>query len=187
MLLDGARARALKQAGVSGIGLSLDSLNPETHDAFRARKGAWLKAMAAIDICRAEHFPFQIHFSVTDDTAHEIDDMIAFARNAGALVLNVFFLVCTGRGEKYTDISADNYDSVLRRVTQAAHDEKRLMVRAKCAPHFKRMALAIDERGRRLVADRAHAVAFQVVTNLLLIDLSQEYAMALTRNGRGRR
>ena len=29
-------------------------------------------------------------------------------------------------------------------VTQAAHDEQELLVRAKCAPHFKRMALELD-------------------------------------------
>jgi radical SAM protein with 4Fe4S-binding SPASM domain len=61
-----------------------------------------------------------------------------------ALVLNVFFLVCTGRGEKVTNISPDTYEAVLRRVTQAAHDIDDLMVRAKCAPHFKRMAIELD-------------------------------------------
>lgn len=142
--LTAARARGLKAAGVSGIGLSVDSLDPAKHDSFRGRKGAWLKTMQAIDACRKEGIVFQIHFSVTNGTASEIDDMIAFAREAGALVLNVFFLVCTGRGEKYTDISADNYEAVLRKVAKAAHAEQQLMVRAKCAPHFKRIALQMD-------------------------------------------
>ncbi len=138
------RVKSLKKAGVAGIGLSIDSLDPQRHDDFRGRRGAWLKTMAAIDACRKEELAFQIHFSVTDHTAHEIDDMINFAREAKALVLNVFFLVCTGRGEKYTDISIENYDKVLARVVEAAHDEKHLMVRAKCAPHFKRLALKLD-------------------------------------------
>ncbi len=138
------RVKSLQKADVAGIGLSIDSLDPKTHDDFRGRKGAWLKTMAAIDACKAEGLAFQIHFSVTDHTAHEIDDMISFAKDCGALVLNVFFLVCTGRGEKYTDISIENYDKVLERVVEAAHDEKQLMVRAKCAPHFKRLALKLD-------------------------------------------
>ena len=142
--LSAQRVRSLKAAGVSGIGLSIDSLDPEAHDAFRGRKGAWLKTMQAIDACRKEGLVFQVHFSVTDKTAGEIDDMIAFARETGALVLNVFFLVCTGRGEKYTDISAENYEMVLRKVAAAAHRENKLMVRAKCAPHFKRIALEMD-------------------------------------------
>ncbi len=144
ILLDAKRIDRLKAAGVAGIGISLDSLTPEKHDEFRGRKGAWTKTMAAIDACRKGDLAFQLHFSVTDDTAGEVDDMIAFAREVGAMVLNVFFLVCTGRGEKYTDISPENYDRVLRRVVAAAHDEQRLMVRAKCAPHFKRMALELD-------------------------------------------
>jgi len=138
------RVQSLQKAGVAGIGLSIDSLDPKRHDEFRGRKGAWLKTMQAIDACKAEGLAFQIHFSVTDHTAHEIDDMISFAKECGALVLNVFFLVCTGRGEKYTDISIVNYDRVLERVVEAAHDEKQLMVRAKCAPHFKRLALKLD-------------------------------------------
>ncbi|WP_456390713.1 SPASM domain-containing protein, partial [Profundibacter sp.] len=68
----------------------------------------------------------------------------AFARDAGAMVLNVFFMVCTGRGEKYSGISPEKYDHVLRRVAKAAKAEKRLMVRAKCAPHFKRIAIEMD-------------------------------------------
>ncbi len=138
------RVRSLKAAGVAGIGLSVDSLDPEKHDAFRGRKGAWLKTMKAIDACRKEGLAFQVHFSVTDDTAGEIDDVIAFSREAGALVLNIFFLVCTGRGEKYTDISPELYEQVIERIVRAAREEKQLMVRAKCAPHFKRIAMQID-------------------------------------------
>ncbi len=139
-----ARARRLKSAGVAGVGLSIDSLRPERHDAFRGRKGAWGRVMAAVDACRDVRMPFQIHFSATDETADEIDAMVAFARDAGALVLNVFFMVCTGRGEKYADISPAKYEHVLRRVAVAARRETRLMVRAKCAPHFKRIAMEMD-------------------------------------------
>ncbi len=142
--LTAKKVAKLKQAGVAGIGLSVDSLDPQKHDQFRGRAGAWQKTMAAIDACRQEGLTFQLHFSATDHTAHEIDDMIDFAKAAGALVLNVFFLVCTGRGEKYTDISLQNYDRVLKRVVKAAHEEKELMVRAKCAPHFKRLAINLD-------------------------------------------
>ncbi len=144
LLLTSDRIASLQQAGVAGIGLSLDSLNPQQHDAFRGRKGAWLKTMGAIDACAAAGMLFQIHFSVIDETADEIDDMVAFARDAGALVLNVFFMVCTGRGEKFSNISAQKYEHVLTRVAHAARKEKRLMVRAKCAPHFKRIAIEID-------------------------------------------
>lgn len=144
ILLNNERVLALKDAGVQGAGISLDSLDPTYHDTFRGASGSWEKAMNGIDACRRNKLRFQIHFSVTDDNAHELDDMIAFAKSAKAFVLNVFFLVCTGRGEKVTNISVETYEKVLRRVTQAARDEQGLIIRAKCAPHFKRMALELD-------------------------------------------
>lgn len=144
VLLKPERIAQLQKAGVAGVGVSVDSLNPDLHDSFRGRKGAWSKTMTAIDACVAAEMPFQIHFSATDETADEIDDMVAFAQDSGAMVLNVFFMVCTGRGEKYSGISPEKYENVLRKVAQAARREKRLMVRAKCAPHFKRIAMEMD-------------------------------------------
>lgn len=143
-VLNARRVAALVEAGVAGVGISLDSLDPDSHDEFRGRPGAWARTTAAIDACRQSGLAFQIHFSVTNRNAAELDAMIAFARSAGALVLNVFFLVCTGRGERVADVSAGVYDDVLRRVTRAAREETRLLVRAKCAPHFKRMATELD-------------------------------------------
>ena len=144
ILLNPKRVAELKEAGVHGVGISLDSLDPSYHDRFRGAPGAWSKTMAAIDACRRGNLMFQIHFSVTDENADELDDMIAFASAAGARVLNIFFLVCTGRGEKFNDISRTTYNRVLRRVTEAAHDERDILIRAKCAPHFKRLALELD-------------------------------------------
>jgi len=143
-LLTETRAEQLKQAGLQGAGISIDSLDPDFHDQFRGKAGSWEQAMEAIDACRKTKLRFQIHFSVTDDNAHELDDMISFAKASKAFVLNIFFLVCTGRGEGMSNISAETYERVLRQVTLSARDQQGLIVRAKCAPHFKRMALELD-------------------------------------------
>ncbi len=144
LALNDRRVVALKEAGLQGAGISLDSLDAPFHDDFRGLPGSWIRAQSAIDACRRNDLRFQIHFSVTDDNAHELEDMIGYARDVGAFVLNIFFLVCTGRGEEVTNISAETYDRVMRRVTQAARNETEIMIRAKCAPHFKRMAWELD-------------------------------------------
>ncbi len=138
------RVASLVKAGMRAAGISVDSLKPEYHDNFRGMAGAWAKTMAGIDECRAAGLMYQVHFSVTEENAHELDDMIAFCRSSGAAVLNVFFLVCTGRGETFTNITPRTYERVLARVAQAARDEQSLIVRARCAPHFKRMAMEMD-------------------------------------------
>ncbi len=140
LLLDDRRVAALQDAGVSAVGISLDSLDPVYHDRFRGLPGAWRATLAGIDSCRRSGMMFQVHFTVTDDNAHELDDVIAFARDAGAAVLNVFFVVCTGRARALSNISIDTYEVVLRRLIGAAREETSLMVRARCAPHFKRLA-----------------------------------------------
>ena len=45
MSLTERRVRSLKKAGVLGLGISLDSLDPDCHDRFRGHKGAWAKTM----------------------------------------------------------------------------------------------------------------------------------------------
>ena len=140
MLLDGPRVAALRAAGVRAAGISLDSLDPSHHDRFRGLPGAWRATLSGIDACRRGGLMFQLHFTVTDDNADELDDMIAFAREVEAAALNVFFVVCTGRGRTLSNISVGRYEAALARLAPAARAEQGLVVRARCAPHFKRLA-----------------------------------------------
>lgn len=138
------RVQSLKVAGAMGVGISVDSLDPVKHDAFRGLPGAWEKTMAGIEACKRHGLPFQIHFSVTEANADEVPPMIAFARAAGARVLNVFFLVCTGRGESMSDISPITYERVLNQLVAAQEQSRDLLIRARCAPHYKRIAYQRD-------------------------------------------
>ncbi|MCU7884907.1 MAG: radical SAM protein, partial [Candidatus Thiodiazotropha sp. (ex Lucinoma annulata)] len=140
VLLNEERVAALKQAGAMGMGISLDSLDPQTHDTFRGCSGSWEKTLAGMDHCRKHSLPFQVHFSVTEQNAHEVESMIDFAKAVGAHVLNIFFLVCTGRGESMSDITPARYEQVLSQLVQAQQETTDLIVRARCAPHFKRVA-----------------------------------------------
>lgn len=139
-MLTRRRVRSLREAGALGVGISVDSLDPAHHDGFRGLPGAWEKTMAGIENCRADGLDFQIHFSIGDANAHELSAMIAFSRAAGARVLNIFFLVCTGRGEAMSDISPQRYEEVLREIVQSQARHTDLIIRARCAPHFKRVA-----------------------------------------------
>ena len=144
VLLSEARVRTLKAAGALGVGISLDSLDPESHDSFRGCPGSWEKTLAGMDHCRQHALPFQVHFSVTEKNAHEVQPMIDFAQASGAHVLNIFFLVCTGRGESMSDISPARYEQVLKQLVEAQENTRDLIIRARCAPHYKRVAYEHD-------------------------------------------
>lgn len=140
VLLDEDRVLSLKVAGAMGMGISLDSLDPEHHDGFRGCPGSWERTLAGMEACRQHGLPFQVHFSVTEKNAHEVDAMIDFAKATGAHVLNIFFLVCTGRGESMSDITPARYEQVLNQLIRAQEQAQDLIIRARCAPHFKRVA-----------------------------------------------
>ena len=144
VLLDENRVVSLKAAGAMGMGISLDSLDPQHHDGFRGCPGSWEKTLAGMEACRRHGLPFQVHFSVTENNAHEVQAMIDFARASGAHVLNIFFLVCTGRGESMSDITPARYEAVLNQLVEAQERTGDLIIRARCAPHFKRVAYQRD-------------------------------------------
>ena len=140
VLLNEQRVKSLKAAGAMGVGISLDSLDPASHDDFRGCRGSWEKTLNGMELCRRHELPFQVHFSVTEQNAHEVQSMIDFTKAAGAHVLNIFFLVCTGRGESMSDITPFRYEQVLQQLVETQEQTEDLIIRARCAPYYKRVA-----------------------------------------------
>ncbi len=145
VLLNDTRARDLAESGLKGVGLSLDSLDASKHDEFRGVRGAWHRTVAAIKTCHDHSLAVQIHTTATRDNHMEIPELIAFAAEQGAAAFNLFFLVCTGRGQGITDISAAQYEAALHLLASSQQEyQGRMLVRARCAPHFQRIAHASD-------------------------------------------
>jgi radical SAM protein with 4Fe4S-binding SPASM domain len=139
-LLTDAKIRKLQNAGVMGVSISVDALDPGRHDAFRMLPGALEGALRGIDACRRNGLPFQIHTTASRMNYEEIPFLIEFAYNKKALVFNLFFLVCTGRGEAMSDITPEQYEQVLGYLVDAQKKYPGMFIRSRCAPHFKRIA-----------------------------------------------
>jgi AdoMet-dependent heme synthase len=155
VLLREREAALMRKHGVLGASISLDSTDAARHDAFRHLPGAWQGAVRATRILRAQGLDFSIHMSVTDWNVGEVPAMIDLARELGATVLNFFFLVRTGRGKNLSDIDAHAYERILTYLAtiQGVGAGERfedpwstpvgradgLLIRAKCAPHFRRI------------------------------------------------
>ncbi|MBI4241058.1 MAG: radical SAM protein, partial [Candidatus Rokubacteria bacterium] len=107
VLLREKQAKLMREHGIRGASISLDSTDREKHDQFRHLAGAWESAVRATRALRAEELDFAIHMTVTDWNVEEIPAMIELASELGAKVLNLFFLVRTGRGQTLTDITPE--------------------------------------------------------------------------------
>ena len=144
MLINDRMAKTLVEIGVMGVGISIDSLDPAKHDHFRGVPGAFASALAGIEACKSNCLQFQVHFSAQPMNYQELPAVVEWAHTLGARVLNVFFMVCTGRGEELTDITPQQYEEVLGYLVDCQDQYKDMLVRARCAPHFKRLAYEKD-------------------------------------------
>src|SRR5438128_9755013 len=113
VLLREREARLMRERGVLGASISLDSTDPRKHDAFRHLPNAWDGAVRATRVLTDAGLDVSLHMSVTDWNVGEVPSMIDLARALGAKVLNFFFLVRTGRGKGLTDIHAVAYERIL--------------------------------------------------------------------------
>ena len=171
VLLGKKEARAMRASGLQGASISLDSVDPEKHDRFRQLSGAFKNAIRGIENLKEEGLDFSLHMSVMSWNVPEIPAMIDFARNIGAKVLNFFFLVQTGRGQNIIDIEPSQYREILMYLARAQGvggvvanvgaenflplqmpdpwttsmgHANGVILRAKCAPHFRKIIYELD-------------------------------------------
>ena len=134
-------AQQLKGAGAMGMGISLDSLDKQRHNEFRKFPGAWEGAVQGMKNCREVGLPFQIHMTIMDWNAHEVEAMTDFAVELGAVALHFFFLVPTGRAVSIEEetLKAEAYEDILTRIMEK---QKTVSIELKptCAPQFMRIA-----------------------------------------------
>ncbi len=138
-MLTEERITALQQAGVRGVAVSIDSLRSTYHDNFRHGKGALGDTVAALGRLREHKLDFIVQTTVTKGNRAELERLVAWSADEGAVAFNCYFLVATGRGAGLSDLAPAEYEAVLADLARWQKDYRgRLLVRAKCAPHFMR-------------------------------------------------
>ncbi len=148
-LITGAVAGRLKEAGAVAMGISLDSVDPVSHDTFRATTGAWQGAVDGMHACREAGLPFQIHTTVLDWNMAEVEKLTDFAVQAGAVGHHVFFLVPTGRAVNIEaeTLKAEQYEELLHRIMKKQAEVK-IELKPTCAPQFMRVASELGLKTR---------------------------------------
>jgi len=140
-------ARILRDEGVRGLALSLDALDPERHDAFRRVRGAWANTVEGARILTRVGLPFIVQTTVGAHNRGELGAIAEFAHDElGAKVWNLYFLVPSGRGAFVSDLDRGEYDGVLAELAAIQRRwSSRMLVNAKCAPHFVRTLLTAGD------------------------------------------
>jgi radical SAM protein with 4Fe4S-binding SPASM domain len=136
-------AQRLAEAGARGLSLSLDALDPDRHDRFRMVRGAWRNTVDGAELLNRTGLPFIVQTTAGSHNLGELDAIADFAHDRlAAKVWNLYFLVPTGRGQFVSDMTPSQYDEVLGSLYRIQRKYKgRMLVNAKCAPHFIKTVL----------------------------------------------
>ncbi|HEU4371153.1 MAG TPA: TIGR04053 family radical SAM/SPASM domain-containing protein [Methylomirabilota bacterium] len=159
LALDGPTVRALRDAGVSAMSLSLDGSTPARHDAVRGVLGCYGWTLAAAAHVTAAGVPLQINTLVTRETHRDLEDLAKVVARLGAARWSLFFLVPVGRGRVLIPLDARQAETTLGWVARNAARWP-FTVTTTEAPHFRRvMVQQMRAEGRSGEEIRSSAVA----------------------------
>ncbi len=92
------RARKLRDSGVFGIGVSLDSVIQKEHDKLRGKKGAFATALTAIETAsRNGLYPYVISVATHSLIQQGLEPFLKFVAQHGALEVHLLTPCPTGR------------------------------------------------------------------------------------------
>jgi MoaA/NifB/PqqE/SkfB family radical SAM enzyme/protein-L-isoaspartate O-methyltransferase len=125
--LTAERARRLREGGVFGVGISLDSTDPEEHDRWRGQPGAFRTALEALRIAGEEGlYPYVVAVATRQFLEPERRRrFLRFAAAAGALEVHLLEPSATGRLAERADVllSPPERQQVLDCQAEAAEDD----------------------------------------------------------------
>ncbi len=114
-LIDEASVDAIAEVGYDYVGISIDGIG-ETHDAFRRKAGAFDASMRAVHLCRARDIKVGLRFTMTQDNAAELPELLALTDAIGVDKFYLSHLNYAGRGNR------NRGSDVVHRATREAMD-----------------------------------------------------------------
>ncbi len=152
VLVNEETCKKIKESGIRIVSLSLDGSTADVHDNFRNQAGAFAGMTNAAKLFKANGIEFIINSSFTKRNQEEIPRVYKLAKELGATAWYMFMIVPTGRGEEIMGelISKEDYEEVLDWHYRMEKDEKDMLVRPTCAPHYYRVVYqhAKEDKGK---------------------------------------
>ncbi|MBN2561321.1 MAG: radical SAM protein [Phycisphaerae bacterium] len=136
-------AANLAEAGVRYVEISLDSIHPEKHDAFRDQPGMWDRTVAGMkNVVEQEGMRLGVAMCVHQGNFDEVEDMIRFAVEIGASCLAHFNFIPVGRGLKMVegDLNPGQREWLLQTLNKWMQSGKIGVIST--APQFGRVCIA---------------------------------------------
>ncbi|MFW6388398.1 MAG: 12,18-didecarboxysiroheme deacetylase [Desulfohalobiaceae bacterium] len=106
-LISRAKARELKQIGLSYVGISLDG-GQAVHDRFRGMEGAYAQALQGLENCQLEGLKVGLRFTVFKDNVQEVPGIFDLIQEREIPRVCFYHLVYSGRGSELMQQDLDH-------------------------------------------------------------------------------
>ena len=94
-------AKKISEVRKGTVSISLDSFDPDYHDAFRGAKGAFSKTLDGAERLRENKVPFQVISSVSRENISHLEKTVKLASEIKASSFKVNPITPFGRGEEF--------------------------------------------------------------------------------------
>lgn len=128
-LIDREKAAALKKAGFTKVGISIDSHLPDVHDRFRGVPGSHARAIAALEHLKSAGITTSVSTVICRINSSNIDDLVALSLEHGVGQLNFHNFKCSGLGmsnKDELDLTPEEWKTFYRDAITAKRSVKNL-------------------------------------------------------------
>jgi radical SAM protein len=132
--------QAIQAAGVRCLGISLDGVDAQTHDAFRGWNGSFARTMRMLHDARELALPVQINTTITQRNLGQIDALAELLSTQGIAMWSVFFLIPVGRGIDEERIKPEQYEEAFERLWTQSRQQP-YAIKTTEAPHYRRFVM----------------------------------------------
>jgi len=176
------RVRELKNAGLRFVQISLDGIDPNTHDLFRGVPGAFKETVQGIKNCVAEKLFVEIATTATRFNYKEISDIIDFADELGVNWFMLYNFVPTGRGALMIeeDLTPEEREELLK-ILWKKMKSKRIEVLS-TAPQFARIAQEVENKIARVI-EQAKMRGIKLEDTMQMRGVNQQILTELIEEG----
>jgi radical SAM protein len=133
-----ARLRALRDAGLARLAVSLDGATADAHDAFRRVRGSHRHTIRILERAQTFGVPLQVNTTVCRQTVAGLPALARQVERLGVTLWALFFLIPVGRAQAADALGAGEIEDVLHWAAALA-ERAPFGVKTTEAPHFTRV------------------------------------------------
>jgi len=127
----------LKEAGLRGIKVTIDSTDKQLHDSFRGLPGTWDLAVSALQKAIELGFETEMDVTIRKDNIHEVQQLLQLAIQMQVKRINYLFLKCEG-GIVTSELDASAALDLAKKIAYLQKQTLPIKIHAYCIPFINR-------------------------------------------------